>query len=209
MGIYVFSRDVLLEILEKPGIDFGKEIIPKALDTHRVSSYIFRGYWADVGTIDAFYDANIQLTRRGAPFNFFHPRWPIYTHPRFLPGTRAHQCELQSSIVAEGCYLDQCRIADSVVGIRTRISPGAEIRRAVLLGADFYEEETSSNAIPLGIGRDVVLDRVIVDKNARIGDGVRLVNAAGVETADGDGYVIRNGIVIVAKGAVLPPGLTV
>jgi glucose-1-phosphate adenylyltransferase len=209
MGIYVFSRDVLLDILEQPGVDFGKEILPKALGTHRVNSYIFRGHWADVGTIDAFYDANIQLTQRGAPFNFFHPRWPIYTHPRFLPATRAYACTLQSSIVAEGCYLDQCTIAESVVGIRTRISPGAQIARSVLLGADTYEEETAAIAIPLGIGRDVVLDRVIVDKNARIGDGARLTNAAGVDHADGSGYCIRNGIIIVPKGAVVPAGLVV
>ena len=209
MGIYVFSRDVLLEILEQPGIDFGKEIIPKALTTHRVNSYIFRGYWADVGTIEAFYHANIQLTQRGAPFNFFHPRWPIYTHPRFLPATRVHGAKLQSSIVAEGCYLDQCTISDSVVGIRTHVAPGATIARSVLLGADYYEQETTARSIPLGIGRDVVLDRVIVDKNARIGNGVRLVNAAGVDHADGAGYYIRNGIIIVAKNAELASGLSV
>src|SRR5215208_4833720 len=116
MGIYVFSRDVLLEILDQPGIDFGKEIIPNALGNHRVSPYIFRGYWADVGTIAAFYDANIQLTRRGAPFNFFHPRWPIYTHPRFLPGTRTFDCRIDASIIAEGSYLDQCEIVESIVG---------------------------------------------------------------------------------------------
>jgi glucose-1-phosphate adenylyltransferase len=204
MGIYVFSRDVLLDILEQPGVDFGKEIIPKALSTHRVNSYLFRGYWADVGTIEAFYQANIQLTHRGAPFNFFHPRWPIYTHPRFLPATRAYDSSLQSSIVAEGCYLDQCTVTESVIGIRTRIAPGARVARSVLLGADYYEAETSANPIPLGIGKDVVLDRVIVDKNARIGNGVRLVNAAGVDHADGDGYYIRNGIIIVPKGAEIP-----
>jgi glucose-1-phosphate adenylyltransferase len=209
MGIYVFSRDVLLEMLEQPGIDFGKELIPKALAVRRVHPYIFRGYWADVGTIAAFYDANIQLTPRGAPFNFFHPRWPIYTHPRFLPGTRTYGCRVDASIVAEGCYLDACEIDDSVVGIRTHVSPGARITRSVLLGADFYEEEAAASRIPLGIGRDVVLDRVIVDKNARIGDGVRLVNERGVEEADGEGYYIRNGIIIVPKGAEVPAGLTV
>ena len=208
MGIYVFSRDVLLEILEQPGVDFGKEIIPKVLGSHQVNPYIFRGYWADVGTIGAFYDANIQLTRRGAPFNFFHPRWPIYTHPRFLPGTRAHGTRIDASIVAEGCYLDQCEVAESVVGIRTHISPGARISRSVLLGADFYEEGIGDET-PVGIGRDVVLDRVIVDKNARIADGVRLVNEAGVDHADGDGYYIRNGIIIVPKGALVKPGLAV
>jgi glucose-1-phosphate adenylyltransferase len=207
MGIYVFSRDVLLEILEQPGIDFGKEIIPAALSTHRVHPYIFRGYWADVGTIEAFYDANIQLTQRGAPFNFFHPRWPIYTHPRFLPGTRAFGCRVDSSIVAEGCYLDDCEIRDSVVGIRTQVQAGTRITRSVLLGADIYEEGSGGEQIPLGIGRDVVLDRVIVDKNARIADGVRLINDSDIEEADGDGYYIRNGIIIVPKGAEVRAGV--
>ena len=209
MGIYVFTREVLLEILEQPGIDFGKEIIPKSLSTHRVHPYIFRGYWADVGTIDAFYEANIQLTRRGAPFNFFHPRFPIYTRPRFLPGTRAHDSTLNGSIVAEGCYLDGCEISDSVVGIRTRVSRGAKITRSVLLGADSYGEDASDTTVPLGIGRDVVLDRVIVDKNARIGDGARLTNAGGIQEADGPGYHIRNGIIIVPKGGTIVPGTTV
>ncbi len=209
MGIYVFNREVLLEMLEAPGVDFGKEIIPKAISTHEVTPYIFRGYWADVGTVESFYEANIQLTRRGAPFNFFHPRWPIYTHPRFLPATRAFDSRLESSIVAEGCYLDRCAISSSVVGIRMKIKPGASVTRSVLLGADYYEEDTEAQAIPLGIGRDVVLDRVIVDKNARIGDGVRLVNESGVEHADGDGYYIRNGIIIVPKSARIGAGVVV
>ena len=144
MGIYVFSREVLLEILEQPGVDFGREIIPDALGNHHVNPYIFRGYWADVGTIEAFYEANIQLTRRGAPFNFFHPRWPIYTHPRFLPGTRAYSCQIDASIVAEGSYLDHCQISESVVGIRTHVNVGARITRSVLLGADSYEEEVDN-----------------------------------------------------------------
>jgi glucose-1-phosphate adenylyltransferase len=203
----VFSRDVLLDILQQPGIDFGKEILPKALGTHRVHPYIFRGYWADVGTISAFYDANIQLTQRGAPFNFFHPRFPIYTHPRFLPGTRAYDCRIDASIVAEGSYLDRCAIADSVVGIRTQVQEGARITRSVLLGADSYEEEAGRGDVALGIGRGVILDRVIVDKNARIADGVRLVNDEGIENADGDGYAIRDGIIVVPKGARVTRGI--
>jgi glucose-1-phosphate adenylyltransferase len=209
MGIYVFSREVLLEILDQPGVDFGKEIIPKALGNHHVNPFIFRGYWADVGTIEAFYEANIQLTERGAPFDFFHPRWPIYTHPRFLPGTRAYDCRIDASIVAEGCHLDSCEIRDSVVGIRTHIGAGSRVTRSILLGADFYEEEVAATSVALGIGRDVVLDRVIVDKNARIVDGVRLVNDAGVSHADGDGYYIRNGIIIVPKGAEVKAGVAV
>jgi glucose-1-phosphate adenylyltransferase len=208
MGIYVFSREVLLDLLEQPGIDFGREVIPKALNTLRVNPFIFRGYWADVGTIEAFYDANIQLTRRSAPFNFFHPRRPIYTHQRFLPPSRAHGAQIDSSIVADGCSLDRCEVRDSLVSIRTQIGQGTRVTRSVLLGADFYEEESGAHATPLGIGRDVVLDRVIVDKNARIGNGVRLVNEANVREADGDGYYIRNGIIIVPKGGVIADGLS-
>jgi glucose-1-phosphate adenylyltransferase len=206
MGIYVFTRDVMLDILRRPGIDFGKEIIPAALGTLSVQAFLYRGYWADVGTIQAFYDANIQLTRRSAPFNFFHPKHPIYTHARFLPSTRAYNCRIDSSIVAEGCYLEECDLLDSVVGIRTRAGLGSKITRSVLLGADFYEEEDPRD-VSLGIGRDVVLDRVIVDKNARIADGVRLTNSDGVQNCEGDGWCIRDGIIIVPKGAVVRTGI--
>lgn len=209
MGIYVFTRDVLLQLLDEAGLDFGKEIIPNALGTHRVNPYIFRGYWADVGTIGAFYDANIQLTQRSAPFNFFHPRRPIFTHQRFLPPSRVYQSTVDTSIVAEGCYLDRCEVRESLVSIRTQVSAGARVTRSVLLGADFYEDEGEAEGTPLGVGRDTVLDRVIVDKNARIGNGVRLVNERNIGEADGDGYYIRNGIVIVPKGAVIPDGLSI
>src|SRR3954447_4568234 len=163
MGIYVFSREVLLDILDRPGIDFGKEIIPAALGALNVQSYLYRGHWADVGTILAFYDANIQLTQRGAPFNFFHPHRPIYTHPRFRPATRPFAATIDTSIIAEGCFLDSCEIRDSVVGIRTRVGPGARVTRSVLLGADYYQDEDAAPGdTALGIGADVVLDRVIV-----------------------------------------------
>jgi glucose-1-phosphate adenylyltransferase len=208
MGIYVFSREVLLDILQRPGIDFGKEIIPAALGSLNVHAYLYRGYWADVGTIEAFYDANIQLTQRGAPFNFFHPHRPIYTHPRFLPATRTFDSRIDASIIAEGCYLDTCEIRDSVVGIRTHVGPGARITRSVLLGADYYQDEDAGfGDVELGIGKDAVLDRVIVDKNARIADGVRLVNDHKAIDADGDGWYIRDGIIIVPKGAVVRQGL--
>jgi glucose-1-phosphate adenylyltransferase len=207
MGIYVFSREVLLDILRRPGIDFGKEIIPAALASQNVHAFLYRGYWADVGTIEAFYDANIQLTRRGAPFNFFDPRRPIYTHPRFLPATRAYDCRIDSSIVAEGCYLNECEIAESVVGIRSHVGARSKITRSILLGADYYQEEDPGrDDVHLGIGEDVVLDRVIVDKNARIASGVRLTNSEGIKTADGDGWYIRDGVVIVPKGAVVRQG---
>jgi glucose-1-phosphate adenylyltransferase len=213
MGIYVFSRDVLLDVLASDGAtDFGREIIPSALGRYRVNAYLFRGYWADVGTVASFYDANIMLTRAGALFRFYDPRRPIYTHPRFLPGARLSDCTVRDGIIAEGCYLDRSTIEQSVVGIRTNVQGGARIRRSILLGADYYEAESDAPArgTPrLGIGRDVELDRVIVDKNARIGDGSRLVNQSGIDEADGDGYFIRNGVVIVPKEGVIAPGTVV
>lgn len=208
MGIYVFTRDVLHEILRQdPSVDFGRGIIPHALVTHRVRAFLYRGFWADVGTVRSFYDVNLLLTRRGAPFTFFHPRRPIYTRPRFLPAARLHQCRIDESLVAEGAYLDTCEVRSSVVGIRTSIFPGAQITRSVLLGADFYEEHATD--IPLGIGRNAVLDGVIIDKNARIGENVRLVNERRIENADGDGYYIRSGIIVVPKGGVVKPGTVV
>ena len=214
MGVYVFSRDVLLEMLAADQAkDFGREVIPSALGRYRVDPFLFRGYWADVGTIDSFYDANIRLTRSGAPFKFYDPNRPIYTHPRFLPGARLSECRVKDVIIAEGCYIDRSTIEGSVVGIRTHVQQGATIRGSVLLGADYYESDDDApargSAPRLGIGRDAVLDHVIVDKNARIGDGARLVNERRVEQADGDGYYIRNGVIIVPKDGVIPAGLTV
>ncbi len=210
MGIYVFSRRVLLDVLDQPGTDFGKDIIPAALDRYRVSAYLYDGYWADVGTIRSFYDANIMLTGRGAPFSFFDPKRPIYTHPRFLPPPRVHGSSLDAAIVGEGAYLDQCSIRESVIGVRTVIKPGAMITRSVLLGADFFDEPGAGGGrTPLGIGRDVLLDGVIVDKNARIGDGCRLTHEKGVENWDGEGVYIRDGIVIVPKGAEVAAGTVI
>jgi glucose-1-phosphate adenylyltransferase len=214
MGVYVFSRDVLLDMLAADNAkDFGREVIPSALEQYRVNPYLFKGYWADVGTVDSFYDANIMLTRVGAPFNFYDPHRPIYTHPRFLPGSRLSDCAIRQAIIAEGCFIDRCAIESTVVGIRTNIQQGATVRRSVLLGADYYEADNEApargDAPRLGIGREVELDRVIVDKNARIGDGARLLNASGVEEADGDGYHIRNGVIIVPKDGIIRPGTMV
>jgi glucose-1-phosphate adenylyltransferase len=211
MGVYVFSRRVLLDMLEgDPGHDFGRELIPNALGKYKVMPYLYNGYWADVGTIESFYDANVMLGRPLAPFRFWDPKRPIYTHLRHLPGSRLTDCHVSDSIVADGCFLDKCRINDSVVGIRAFVQPGATISRSVLLGADFYEDGNAPENLPmLGIGRDVVLDRTVIDKNARIGNGARLVNEKNVEHADGDGYYIRGGIVVVPKGGVIEPGTIV
>src|SRR5437588_3413016 len=211
MGLYVFSRDVLLSMLSREaGTDFGRELIPRALERHRVKSYLFEDYWVDVGTVESFYDANLMLTQPNAPFTFYDSHRPIYTHPRFLPGARLVDCVARHAIIAEGCSLDRCTIEQSVVGIRTNIQSGTRISRSVLLGADLYEPDHnapgSRDNPRLGIGRDVVLDRVIVDKNARIGDGAKLVNERSVDEADGDGYYIRNGVVIVPKDGVIRAG---
>jgi glucose-1-phosphate adenylyltransferase len=214
MGIYVFSRDVLLDLLADTGEkDFGREIIPGALGRYRVSSYLFRGYWADVGTVESFYEANVMLTRPAAPFKFYDPRRPVYTHPRFLPGSRLSDCSIRDVIISEGCYLEACRIEQSVIGIRTNIQDGTTIRGSVLLGADFYDADDDVPARGdnprLGIGRNVVLERVIVDKNARIGDAAELVNSAHVQHADGPGYFIRNGVIIVPKDGIIPSGMKI
>ncbi len=215
MGIYVFSRDVLMDLLQADNAvtDFGREIIPSALSSYRVNSYLFRGYWADVGTIGSFFDANLMLTGPGAAFRFYDPRRPMYTRARFLPAARFADCTIRESIVADGCYFERCTVEGSVVGIRTYIQTGATVRRSVLLGADFFETDddatTRGDNPRLGIGRSVFLDRVIVDKNARIGDGARLSNDRGIQHADGDGYYIRDGIVVVPKDAVIREGTIV
>ena len=205
MGVYVFSRRVLLEMLEREeGVDFGRELIPDALGSHNVKPFLYRGYWADVGTVESFYEANVMLGRAAAPFRFWDPSQPIFTHLRHLPGSRITDGHVRDSIVAEGCFLDRCQVADSIIGIRTHVQSGSRITRSVLLGADFYEDGAAQpGTVALGIGRDVIMDRVIVDKNARIGDGVRLVNENNVEEADGDGYYIRGGIIVVPKGGVI------
>jgi len=211
MGIYVFTRRVLVNMLHRePGLDFGRELIPNALGKCKVMPYLYRGYWADVGTIESFYEANVMLGRPDAPFRFWDPERPIYTHLRHLPGSRLTDCHVSDSIVAEGCYLDSCRVHDSVVGVRSAVGHGARVTSSVLLGADFYEDGEPPGDLPtLGVGRDVVLERVIADKNARIGDGARLVNEKQVENADGDGYYIRSGIIVVPKNGVIRPGTLV
>jgi glucose-1-phosphate adenylyltransferase len=178
-----------------------------------VHAYLHRSYWADVGTIESYYDANIALTQPDPPFQFYDSRRPIFTRPRFLPSSRMDQCTLREALVAEGSSLERCTIEQSVIGLRNVIRSGGRITRSLLLGADYYESDdmapSRGTAPRLGIGANAVLDRVIVDKNARIGEDVRLVNEGNVAHADGDGYYIRNGIIIVPKEGVIPDGTTV
>jgi glucose-1-phosphate adenylyltransferase len=211
MGVYVFTKRVLIDMLERePGVDFGRELIPAALEKYSVKPFLYRGYWADVGTVESFYETNVMLCKPSAPFRFWDPQRPIFTHLRQLPGTRAIDCHVRDSIIAEGCFLDRCGISESIVGLRSHVQAGATITRSVLLGADFYDDSSPKGSCPaLGSGRDVVLDRVIVDKNARIADGARLVNESRLDHADGDGYYIRGGIIVVPKGGVIKSGTVV
>ena len=213
MGIYVFSRQVLMEVLDEPGIDFGREIIPAALSRYKVNAYLHKGYWADVGTVESYYDAHIAITRADSPFQFYDSRRPIYSHPRNLPGSRLDDCVVRSALITDGCAIAKSTISDSIVGVRTVIRAGCQISRSLLLGADYYESDdiapSRGSVPPVGIGVNAVLDRVIVDKNARVGDNVRLVNASGVQDADGDGYYIRNGIIIVPKEGIVADGTIV
>ena len=211
MGVYVFTRRVLLDILEhEAGHDFGRSLIPNALGRYKVKPYLFRGYWADVGTIESFYQANIMLGRLDSPFHFWDRERPIYTHLRHLPGSLMPEARVRDSLVSEGCYLAGCEIDGSVVGVRMAVREGSRVTRSVLLGADFYEYGPPPLHQPgLGLGRNVTVDRVIIDKNARIGDDVRLLNEQQLDSADGAGYYIRSGIIVVPKGGVIQPGTVV
>jgi glucose-1-phosphate adenylyltransferase len=206
MGIYVFDRDVMAAVLsESRAVDFGHEVLPEALQKRRVLGYFFQDYWEDIGTIGAFYHANLALTRSEPAFDLFDPAWPVYSRARYLPPSRVESCTIRDSMLADGCRIEGADIRRSVVGVRSRVGTGAKIRDAVILGADYFEDWAPA-LVPLGIGRNCVVERAIIDKNARIGDGCTITNAEGVTEAEGAGYWIREGIVIVPKNGVLPPG---
>jgi len=210
MGIYVFNRNVLVESLANDLVDFGKHIIPHAIDQRHVSGYIFNGYWEDIGTIRAFYEANLDLTDLLPQYSFFDASAPVYTHPRFLPGSKVNGAALRQAIVADGCIISDAHIERSVIGVRSVIQTGATIRNSIVMGADYYEtdpESIPSGLPPIGIGRNCVIDRAIIDKNARIADGVVITPEGKPADYDGDNYFIRDGIVVVPKDAVIPAGV--
>jgi glucose-1-phosphate adenylyltransferase len=216
MGIYVFTREALERAVTRSElVDFGRHVIPWAIGEMRVQAHFFRGYWEDVGTIGSYYEANLQACDPIPPFDFYDAQRPVYTHPRFLPSTKVEGCALRSTLVSEGCILMGAEIERSVVGIRSRIGSGTSIRSSLILGADYYEsleeiERARARGMPpMGIGEESVLTRSIVDKNARVGRGVRLVNEAGVQEKDGEDWYIREGIVIVTKDAVIPDGTVI
>ena len=216
MGIYLFKRDVLETAVANPQlVDFGRHVIPDAVPRQRVQAYVYRGYWEDVGTIRSYFQANLALCDAIPPFDFYDAKRPVYTNPRFLPASKLEGCTIRSALVCEGCILHGAEIDRSIIGIRSRIGAGVKIKNSLLIGADYYEtlEEmgaTEARGVPpLGIGTESVIENAIIDKNARVGRGVRIVNEARVQTADGDGYFIREGIVVVPKNGIIRNGTVI
>ena len=216
MGIYLFERDYLEKSISDPAlVDFGRHVIPNAIGTTQVQAHVFHGYWEDVGTIASYFDAGLQLTQSIPPFDFHDASRPVYSLPRFLPATRIEGCTLNAALVAEGCILMGAEIQRCVIGIRSRIGQGTRLKDALVVGADYYESleaiagAQSRGIPPVGIGADCVIQHAIIDKNARIGRGVRILNETGKQQADAPGYYIREGIVIVPKGAAIPDGTVI
>lgn len=208
MGIYVFKPQVLVALLETTDYeDFGREVIPLAIGSHRVAAFVFGGYWRDIGTISAFYAANLDLTRPVPRFDIFDPSWPIYTRARYLPPAKLEKADVRGCLVAEGCIIVGSRIAGSVVGLRSVVASGCQIRNSILMGHDFYEFSPAADGIALGIGADCHIEGAIIDKNVRIGDGVVIRGrpGSGIDV-DAGHYFVRDGIVIVPRSQTVEPG---
>ncbi|MEZ5066518.1 MAG: sugar phosphate nucleotidyltransferase [bacterium] len=212
MGIYVFRWDVLLKFLEGTDYtDFGGEVMPAAVRSHEVGAFLFRGYWEDIGTMRAFYDANLALAASDPPFVFHTHGAPTYTSPRFLGATRVENCRIVEAMITDGCYLHGEEIRQSVLGVRTVIQPGAKIVRSVIMGADGYEGDLPRPPGDplLGVGRDCHIEGAILDKNARIGDGVRITPKPIGTYEDHPYYYVRDGIVVIPKNYAVPPGAVI
>ncbi len=216
MGIYVFNYKRLTELLSEDSsrFDFGKEIIPQSIKRLNVQSHFFQDYWEDIGTIKAFFDANLDLASPLPKFNFFDTESPIYTRSRYLPPSKIHNCDIDNSMISEGCILSGVYARNSIIGLRSRIDAGARIENSIIMGSDYFESladltrNVDSQLPHIGIGKNTVIRRAIVDKNTRIGNNVQLINRNGVETYDGPegSYFIREGIIIVPKNASIKDG---
>ncbi len=212
MGIYLFRRDVLVDLLEKTDYhDFGKEIFPMSIRTHKVQVHLFDGYWEDIGTIRSFYDANLELARTDAPFALEDPTGPIYTHARALPPTRCDGAMIRQSLIADGCLIGSGSVIEnSVIGLRCRIGKNVTIRNTIIMGADYYQEDADraaedADGLPcIGIGDGAMIDGAIIDKNCRVGRNVQV--KLGQSSMDGtiDPVTIEDGVIVVPKDAVLP-----
>jgi glucose-1-phosphate adenylyltransferase len=216
MGIYVFQKHLLVDLLtESTAIDFGKELIPQSIQKRRVSGFVFDGYWEDIGTIRAFYEANLALTETSPKFNFYDVNMPVYTHPRNLPGSKLNNCNIHQSVISEGCILSGSDIRHSIVGVRIRIGSGTTIKDSVIMGADRFEtveqlDENAAKRIPnIGIGNHCTIINAIIDKEVRIGDNVSIINAHNLQEKDDENYHIRDGIIVVPKGSLIRSGTVI
>lgn len=209
MGIYLFNRDLLVDLLESTDHeDFGKDIFPMAIKRHHVQTHLFDGYWEDIGTIKAFYEANLSLTDEDPPFAFGHPKSPVYTRPRFLPSTRLDNCHVTQSLIAEGSFIGAgSRVDNCVVGVRSRVGQNVDLRNTVIMGADYDARGHSGELPSVGIGNGAVIHGALLDKNVLIGQNARIVAS---EAPNGDGdyddIAVRDGIAVVRKGAQIPAG---
>ncbi len=217
MGIYVFRSETLIQLLrEESGSDFGKHIIPAAIERGlRVYAYPFEGYWEDIGTISSFYRVNLAMTRPDPPFDFYDAEWPIYTRARYLPGSRIIDSDVNRGLIAPGCIIEESAIHDSIIGLRSIVKAGAHLHCVVMMGADYYEsdkerEENRRTGLPdIGVGEGAVIERAILDKNVRIGRKVVIRDHSGEPDVETKSYVIRDGIVVIPKGVTIPDGTVI
>lgn len=215
MGIYIFSREIIRKLLDNEHTDFGKHIIPQSIQTQRVWSYVFQGYWEDIGTIRAFFEANLDIAAELPRFNFFDMSAPIFSRPRFLPGSKINGAQIDHAVVSDGCIINQAKISSSVVGLRMIVGSGTELHRVVALGCDYFESKESidehekAGKPRVGIGARCRIENAIIDKNARIGNDVIISPAGKPENVDHELYFIRDGIVIIPKNANIPHGTVI
>lgn len=213
MGIYIFNAEAMEEALDNEYEDFGKEIIPMSIKNKKVNSYVYNDYWEDIGTIRSFYEANLNLTTAKPLFNFYNADIPVYTHMRNLPPSKINKSDIENALTTEGCIIDSSKINNSVIGVRSIINAGCELEGVICMGGDFYEteEEKAENAkkgIPnIGIGKNCKIAKTIIDKDAKIGDNVK-INVSGKTYEDGDHglFYSADGIIVIRKGAVIPSG---
>ena len=219
MGIYVFNYDRLVDLLKTDStwLDFGREIIPASIEKLNVQAHFFRSYWEDIGTIRAFYEANLDLAAPLPKFNFFDTEAPIYTRSRYLPPSKLQRCDIDNTMVSEGCIMNGVYARNSIIGLRSRLDVGVRIEDSIIMGSDFFESieeirrDLETRRPHIGIGENSIIRRAIIDKNVRIGKNVKLLNIAGVENADGENgcYYIREGIIIIPKGATIQDGTSI
>jgi glucose-1-phosphate adenylyltransferase len=208
MGIYVFNADIMEELLaDGAHADFGKHVIPAAIQKHKVFSYIFQGYWKDIGTIGSFHEANLALTDLVPEYTFYDATAPIYTHMRYLPPSKINICTMSQCLLSEGCIISCHRIVRSLIGVRAVVGAGSNIEQTYMMGADFYEKgEPPPGVPPVGVGRDCFIRNAIIDKNARIGDGAYITPDGKPDGTVTDMYTVEDGVVVVPKNAVVPAG---